>query len=411
MPIGSPSLLKPAGTPSAGRPECALSCAVRSALAIADPGRFAPEGRIRERRQLVFGEDRFDRLPDGRPLDPRAARLVALSRRHSVSRAQLGFEGRVEQAALEDLAERSHGGVRRRCQIVGEIELEVRSDHRAVAQEVVEAGNRDVEDLGTGSLEGVERLLDDTGHFLILWRRAEKAPHDADPGALQRVGSEAGAIRRGHVARARRCRRIRGIGAHGGVEQDRQIGNRARDWAADVLRAREGHDARPARQALRSAQAHQAVVRRRVPDRPARIAAHAGGGEVRADGRPRPAARSPRVAIEVVGISGLTEARADGVDSRRELVHVRLAEDDGAGRLEPLHLKRVASGLEADERDRSRGGRHLHRLVVVFHQHRDAVRVALEALGLRAPRRVPRRRSRARGLTAAIALSAGPCSS
>ena len=136
------------------------------------------------------------------------------------------------------------------------------------------------------------------------------------------------------------------IGADRRVEHDGQVGDGARDRPADVLRARERHDAGAAGQSLRAAQADQIVVRGRNANRSAGVAAHAARGEVRRDGGARSAARTAGIAIEIVGVLRLPEARADGDDSGRELVHVRLAEDDGAGGLEPLHQKRVARGME-----------------------------------------------------------------
>ena len=62
---------------------------------------------------------------------------------------------------------------------------------------------------------------------------------------------------------------------------------------------------------LRAAQADEIVVRRRNADRSAGVAAHAAGGEVRRHRGARSAARPARVAIEVVGVLRLPEARAD----------------------------------------------------------------------------------------------------
>ena len=58
-----------------------------------------------------------------------------------------------------------------------------------------------------------------------------------------------------------------------------------------------------------------------------------------------------------------------------------LAENDRAGGLQPLHLERIASRMERRQRDRASRGRHLDRLVVVLHDHRNAVKRTPRALG------------------------------
>jgi hypothetical protein len=124
------------------------------------------------------------------------------------------------------------------------------------------------------------------------------------------------------------------------------------------------------------------VVRRRIADRPARVAAHAGNGEIRRHCRARSTAGAAWIAIEVVGVLRLAESRADGRDPRRQLVHVRLAENHRAGGLEPLDLKRVARRVERRQRDRARCCRHFDRFVVVLHEHRNPVkRTARAAAG------------------------------
>ena len=57
-----------------GEPGVRAELTVRAALAIADPGRLAPESRIRQCSQPMFGEDGFYSLPDRGALDACPAR-------------------------------------------------------------------------------------------------------------------------------------------------------------------------------------------------------------------------------------------------------------------------------------------------------------------------------------------------
>ncbi len=163
------------------------------------------------------------------------------------------------------------------------------------------------------------------------------------------------------------------IGPDRGVEHDRQVGDAAGQRTGDVLGGRQRHHAGAARQALGAAQPDQVLIGGWDADRPARVAAHAGGGEAGTDGGAGAAAQSTRHALQVVGIAGLVGERRDRCDAGREFVHRGLAEDHGAGVAQPLDLEGVGGRLQRRQAEGAARGRHADRVVVVLDQHRDAV--------------------------------------
>ena len=102
------------------------------------------------------------------------------------------------------------------------------------------------------------------------------------------------------------------------------------------------------------------------PNGAAGVTPHARDGKVRGDRRTCAAARSAGIAVEVVRILRLPAAGADGRDTRGELVHVRLADDDGAGVLQTPHLECIATRVKCRQRDRTCRGRHFYSFVIVF---------------------------------------------
>ena len=115
------------------------------------------------------------------------------------------------------------------------------------------------------------------------------------------------------------------------------------------------------------------------PDRAAGVAAHAGRGEAGRDRGAGAAARSAGVARRIVRVARLTAERADRGDAGRELVQVGLADDDRACVAQLLHLKRVAAGHEAGQRQRSARGRQVDGFEVVLHDNRNPVERAAQA--------------------------------
>ena len=115
-----------------------------------------------------------------------------------------------------------------------------------------------------------------------------------------------------------------------------RILERARHRAGDVREQVERDDAGAAREAHRRTDAGERLVRRRAANRVAGVASEADGAEVGGDGRGGASARTRRHAVERVGILRVArQDRADGLVRReRELGHVRLRQDDRAGRLD-----------------------------------------------------------------------------
>jgi hypothetical protein len=130
-------------------------------------------------------EHGLDRLAKRDAFDLRAPRLLGLARRDRIASPEGRLEGGVIQAAIENLAERLHRCAAALRQIVGQIELEVGVDHRAVAKEFVQSRNRHLADLGARLLQRLERAIDDRGHFGILGSIAEELADDPNARALQ----------------------------------------------------------------------------------------------------------------------------------------------------------------------------------------------------------------------------------
>ena len=91
-----------------------------------------------------------------------------------VARAERRLERGVIHPAIEDFAQRLHRGLAMASEVVRQIELEFGVDHAAVAEQIVEAWNHDIDDFRAGLLERLERFVDDRRDFLILGRCAKQ---------------------------------------------------------------------------------------------------------------------------------------------------------------------------------------------------------------------------------------------
>ena len=99
-----------------------------------------------------------------------------------------------------------------------------------------------------------------------------------------------------------------------------------------------------------------------------------------------PPLESCRHAIQRVRVLRRAEDRAHGLEwAEGELGHVRLGQDNGAGRLDPLDEKRVFVRDESLERPRSVGALQANRLEVVLDNGGNAV----ERAGRTTPRESP----------------------
>src|SRR5207302_10450670 len=94
------------------------------------------------------------------------------------------------------------------------------------------------------------------------------------------------------------------------------------------------------------AQPGEVIVSSRNPNGAAGITPHSCGSESRGDGRTGAAARPSRVATKIVGIPGLSSARADCRDPGGEFVHIRFSDNDSPGILQAPHLKRISAWMK-----------------------------------------------------------------
>ena len=88
----------------------------------------------------------------------------------------------------------------------------------------------------------------------------------------------------------------------------------------------------------------------------------------------------PGLRAEIPGVVGDAVDRVVGLPVTEKVRHVGLADDDGAGALQPAHQHRVLRGAPVARRRRSPGGRQSHDVVGFLHRHRHAQkRLALAA--------------------------------
>jgi hypothetical protein len=113
-------------------------------------------------------------------------------------------------------------------------------------------------------------------------------------------------------------------------------------------------------------------VRCRSPHRTSRILANSDRAVV---GRYTDAGAAGRSTGEIGGIIRIVAVTERGAGTpRRELSHIRLCQDDGAGSLQPLYGGSVALGHEGLEHRRTIGGWHEVGFDLVLQQHRDAAK-------------------------------------
>ena len=125
--------------------------------------------------------------------------------------------------------------------------------------------------------------------------------------------------------------------------------------ARRVLLRRDRHHPRSRHQPEGGLDPHDTVGACRAHDRSVRLGADRHLGERRGDTRARARRRAARVAIEHVGVGGqpadcAPPARGVGAAEVGPLRQVRLAEDHGAGRPEPLDQTGVVSRATAQQR-------------------------------------------------------------
>ena len=229
-----------------------------------------------------------------------------------------------------------------------------------------------------------ERLLHALHHFRIGVLRGEQLSHDAEPHAAHAVLIQEREVAVGPLALAGRGHLIRRIVTGDHVEDRHGVRHVPRHRAADVLVEKQRHDTVAAGEAHGRADADQARVRRGPADGVARVGPEADRAEVCGDRCGRAAARAGRDTIERVGVARVAgQQRVHGFHRiEGELRHVALGQHDGAGLAELLDLEGVRLRHHALQRERSRRGRHVGRLVVVLHDQWHAVQRA-DGTGLR----------------------------
>ena len=180
----------------------------------------------------------------------------------------------------------------------------------------------------------------------------------------------------------------------------RGVSHRARDRPDVIERRAQGHDAVDGHLAEPGLQPHQAARGRRNPDRAARVGADGAQRHAGHHGGGRSAARAPGGPRRVERVADGAKCRVFARRAQRELVQVGLADQHGAGRLQPRGDDGVGGG--GRERTHVRGGRGGHARLVdqVLERDWDAVqRPAIVsagqfAIGQPSPRRARCRRSR-----------------
>lgn len=224
----------------------------------------------------------------------------------------------------------------------------------------------------------VDGGADELDDFGVVGCVAEEGFENPDLCALQSARLEGGGeVELGGVAGGGIVR----VFAGGGVENGGEVGHRAGERAAGILRDGEGDDATDAGEALGGAEAGEVIDGGGDADGATGVRAHAGGGETGGDGGPGTAAGAAGVARGVVGVAGLAEGGTDGGDAGGEFVEVGLGDEDGTGVAEFLHLEGVGIGGEPEEGERAGGSGHVAGGVVVLDDDGDAVEGAAGTAG------------------------------
>jgi len=163
--------------------------------------------------------------------------------------------------------------------------FELVTDHAAVAQEVLDARHDDVDDFGAQRFEAVERLPNDAGDLTILRCVAPQRAQHPDARALESVRIERIAVRLRNLRGALGRDRIVRVGPTVASSMiARSVTLRASGPAISRVDD-SGITPRVTRKAVRATQADKVLVPCRDANRSAGVAAHACGGEARANRR------------------------------------------------------------------------------------------------------------------------------
>ena len=207
-------------------------------------------------------------------------------------------------------------------------------------------------------------------------RRPEQVRHDADARALQRVRAQQLRIAPRNALDAEGGDGISRVVAGHDVEQQRCVRHRARDRADLVLRQAVRNDAGPADEAAGRADADEIVGGGGRAYRLAGVAAGAQHRKIRGDRRAGAAAGAAGGAAEVIGVAHLAAQARNRHAPARELLQVRLGEDQRPCLAYPRHGESVGGRHRCLHADIAAAGGHVEGIEIVLEDDRDAMQRA-----------------------------------
>ena len=270
-----------------------------------------------------------------------------------------------------------HGQALARGEIGVDVVLEVVRQHGVFRRtELVQVRQHDrVDDDRALCLHRGDRGGEDAVGVRLL---AAKFAHHADALATQAVGVEVAGVVGGVRVRIRAGRVARITAGHR-RQQDGGIGHVARHGAGRILVVADGHDAAATDQAECRLDSDDPVHCRRTDDRAVRLRADGHRAEAGRNRYCRARARAARIAVEHVGVVGLSAAAAPAAAGMAGAVvcpfaEVGLAQDQRAGLAQARHHAGIARCRRAGQRQRAGRGQHAVTGVdVVLQQHGDAI--------------------------------------
>ena len=200
--------------------------------------------------------------------------------------------------------------------------------------------------------------------------------HRARPAEAQLARARGRARARSSTAAASTLAGSCGVEAGDRLQQQRGIAGRAAHRADVVEGPGERNHAAGAHQPVGRLQPGDAAVRGRLADRAAGVRAERAVTEPRRDGCGRAAGGAARDAVERPGIVHGAEVPGRRAHAVGALVHVELAEQDGAGLVQTPRDLGVRGGHAVGEGGRGRGRADAGGVDVVLERDRDAVQRA-----------------------------------
>ena len=296
---------------------------------------------------------------------------------HCIQAPGIGVSGTWRLGARDQLRERVRILRFQSRQILADLHLELApadglSDGIALSQQIVGIVDR-IDDRRAKGLQRRNRRLH---HIVRLDALLEEITRDADACTLERTALQILRIVRIELASALLRGRIRSIDARHDAERDRDVIHAARHGSRRVVTQRQRHDAIATQQAVRRLEASDTVHRRRSSHRTSCVGPQSELREVGRDCSARTATRSRRALGQIVGILGLPAHRAETIRTTgpgSELAQVHFGQNDRAGLTQLLHDECVVGWNRALEDQRTRRGRHVERIEVVFEHDGNAV--------------------------------------